>query len=83
MSKTKNAENRFDVIVGCEHISPIKCQAKFVVDGSLIYFFLFLETISLDISCESSAWLTIHMKYQDLFSLTDKKNSQNCCLLQL
>ena len=29
--------------------------------------------ISLDISCESSAKQTIHMKYQDLLSLKNKK----------
>ena len=29
---------------------------------------------SLDISCESSAKQTIHMKYQDLFSPKKKKN---------
>ena len=34
--------------------------------------FYFLEKTSLDISCESSAKQTIHMKCQDLFSL--KKN---------
>ena len=30
--------------------------------------------ISLDISYELSAWQTIHMEYQDLFSLQNKKN---------
>ena len=34
----------------------------------------FSEKTSLDISCESSAWQTIHMKCQDLFSLEKKKN---------
>ena len=27
-----------------------------------IYLFVFLDKIRLDISCESSAWQTIHMK---------------------
>ena len=31
------------------------------------FFFNFSKKTSLDISCESSAWQTIHMKYQDLF----------------
>ena len=39
---------------------PMKHQAKFVVDG-------------IGISCELSAWQTILMKCQDLFSL-DSKN---------
>ena len=34
-----------------------------------IFFLLFLRETSLDISCELSARQTIHMKYQDLFSL--------------
>ena len=36
-------------------------------------FFNFSRKTGLDISCESSAWQTIHMKYQDLFSLKNKK----------
>ena len=36
---------------------------------------------SLDISCESSAKQTIHMKYQDLFSL--KIKILECRLLQI
>ena len=35
-------------------------------------FVYFSEEISLDMSCESSAWQMIHMKCDDLFSL--KKN---------
>ena len=41
----------------------------------LIFFFYFQMKTSLDISCESSAWQTIHMKYQDLFSLKNEKMS--------
>ena len=37
--------------------------------------FFQMET-SLDISCESSAKKTIHMKYQDLFSLKNKKKNK-------
>ena len=40
------------------------------------YFFYFLEKAILDISCESSAWQTIHMKYQDLFSSENKKKNK-------
>ena len=36
-------------------------------------FDFFQKKTSLDISCESSAKQTIHMKYQDLFSLRNKK----------
>ena len=35
---------------------------------------IFSEKTSLDISCESSAWQTIHMKCQNLLSLKIKKN---------
>ena len=38
-----------------------------------LFFFNFSMITSLDISCESSAKQTIHMKYQDLFSLKNKK----------
>ena len=34
-----------------------------------LFFFIFSKKTSLDIPCESSAKQTIHMKYQDLFSL--------------
>ena len=47
-------------------------KAKFIADDILFFFYL-SEKISLDISCESSAWQTIHMKYPDLFSLKNKK----------
>ena len=45
----------------------IKAQITTAADDILkhIYFFNFSKKTSLDISCESS----IHMKYQDLFSL--------------
>ena len=46
---------------------------KFVADD--IHFF-FSEKTSLDISCESSAKQTIHMKCQDLFSLKIKKKKK-------
>ena len=39
---------------------------------SKIFIFYFSEKTSLDISCESSAWQTIHMKCQDLFSSQNK-----------
>ena len=59
----------------CAHIGfkPLKRQAKFVADYIYFYFFNFSKKTSLDISCELSEkqtiWQTIHMKYQDLFSL--------------
>ena len=37
---------------------------------------------SLETPCESSAWQTIHMKSQDLFSLKNKKKLE-CRLLQI
>ena len=39
-------------------------------------FFFFSEKTSLDISSESSAKQTIHMKCQDLFSLKNKKKKK-------
>ena len=41
-----------------------------------MFFFYFSEKTSLDISCELSAWQTIHMKFQDLFSLKNKKSKK-------
>ena len=64
------SETCFDVVLCCE---PLKCKAKFGVDDNLNLFFLFSEKTSLDISCELSAWQTIHMKCQNLFSLANKK----------
>ena len=40
-------------------------------------FFYFSEETSLGMSCESSAWQTIHMRCQDLFSLKNKKKMKN------
>ena len=42
--------------------------------SKFLYIFYILEKISIDISCESSAWQMIHMKCQDSFSLKNKKN---------
>ena len=44
------------------------------------HFFYFSKKTSLDISSESSAWQTIHMKCQDLFSL--KKNKNICIYIE-
>ena len=43
---------------------------------SKIFIFYFSEKTSLDISYESSAWQTIHMKCQDLFSSENKKKKK-------
>ena len=51
------------------------------IDSAFYFFGLFVVFLfaffsgktSLDISCESSAKQTIHMKYQELFSLKIKK----------
>ena len=45
-------------------VSPLKHQAKFEADN-ILFFFYFSEKISLDVSCESSAWHSIHRKWQD------------------
>ena len=49
----------------------LKVQITTAADDILkcLFCFNFLKKTSLDISCESSAGQTIHMKYQDLFSL--------------
>ena len=52
----------------------------------LFIYFFFSEKTSLDITRESSAWQTIHMKCQDLFFFSEKKKIIiiiECCLLQL
>ena len=51
-------------------------------DNILIFRFYFSEQIRLDISFELSAWQTIHMKYQVLFSLKNNIKNLECCLLQ-
>ena len=45
-------------------------------------FRCFSEKMRLDISCESSAWLRIHMKNQALFSSKYKSKKLKCRLLQ-
>ena len=45
-------------------------------DDNFFFFFFFSEKTSLDISCESSTWQTIHMKCQDMFSLKKKKKKK-------
>ena len=59
---------------------PLNCNRRQLFIYLFIY--LFSEKTSLDISCESSAWQTIQMKCQDLFSLKNKKKNE-CRLLQL
>ena len=57
----------------------LKAPTNIVADNNLnlfFNFFYFSEIISLDILCKSSAWQTIHMKCQDLFSMKDKKKSK-------
>ena len=49
-------------------ILTLKKPSKFVADDILMYPFFISETIYLNISCESSACQTNHMKCQDLFS---------------
>ena len=58
-------------------------------DNFLLFFFLFFRENKswhvMWIVCladDSSAWQTIHMKFQDLFSLKNKKNLE-CHLLQI
>ena len=48
---------------------------RIVARGPLVFYY-FSEKTSLDISCESSAWQTICMKCQDLFSLKKKKKKK-------
>ena len=57
-------------------------KAPITTADIFFYYYYFSEKTSLDISCESSAWQTIHMKCQDLFSLKNK-NFFECRLLQI
>ena len=61
---------------------PLKVPITTAADDNSLTFFYFSEKTSLDISCESSAKQTIHMKCQDLFSLKNKKKFE-CHLLQI
>ena len=47
-----------------------------MADDILIFFIIFPMKLSLDISCELSAWQTIHMKCQDLFFVLKKKKKK-------
>ena len=60
----------------------LKAPITTAADNNLFFFF-FSEKTSHDISSESSAWQTIHMKCQDLFSLKKKKPKNFECLLQI
>ena len=53
--------------------SLLKHQAKFVADNILFFFFFFFIKVIFDISCELSAWQTVHMKCQNLLSVECKK----------
>ena len=55
-------------------------QITTAADDILIFFFFFSEKISLDISCESSAKQTTHIKFQYLLSLKKIRMSSatNC-----
>ena len=61
----------------------LKVPITTAADDNFFFFFYFSEKTSLEISCESSAWQTIHMKCQDLFSLKNKKKKIECHLLQI
>ena len=54
-------------------IQNVICWIFFSTRHSKIFIFYFSEKTSLDISCESTAWQMIHMKYQDMFSSENKK----------
>ena len=47
----------------------LKASVTIAADDNFYFFFFQKKKTSLDISCESSAWQMIHMKWQDLFSL--------------
>ena len=69
----------------CAQVQVIlKAPITAAADNILKYFFFnFPKKTSLDISCVSSAKQTIHMKYQDLFSLKNWKKKNKCRLLQI
>ena len=67
--------------------APITTAADNILNF-FFFFFYFSKKTSLDISCEPSAWQTVHMKYhdmkyQDLFFWKIKKNKNKCRLLQI
>ena len=60
-----------------KYVLTLKAPSKICSRWHSIFFFYFPEKISLNISCESSAWQTIYMKCQEeLFSLKSKKKKK-------
>ena len=55
------------------HFKPLKRQSRLADDIFKACYSYFSEVIMLDITCESSAWQTIRIKNQALFSLKNKK----------
>ena len=62
----------------------LKVPKKIAADDPFVLLLLSFIKIRLDVSCESSVWQRIHMKYQVLFSLkNNEKVFMNviCCSL--
>ena len=68
-------------------VATLKVSSKIVADDILnVLFYFFSAIIRLVISCEFSARQTIHVKYQNLFSVKKLEKNiyiQECPLLQL
>ena len=76
----QGSSTKFELNIGV----PITTEA----DNNFDFFYLFIffkfyfsEKISLDISCELSAWQMIHMKYQDFFFSEKSKKKKKSKIL--
>ena len=69
----KNKKKYFKMLSTAVVIAALRVKGNQADDNFFYFYFYFSKKTSLDISCESSAKQTIHMKYQDLFSSKNKK----------
>ena len=65
--------NKSHCPMSCHTVLTLKAPITTKADDNFDFLFYFQMKTSLDISCESSAEQTIHKKYQDWFSLKNKK----------
>ena len=64
---------RINTVLLFPYFLIFKAPITTAADNFFFFFFFIFQRKQVDISYELSAWQMIHMKCQDLFSLTSKK----------